>query len=282
MNKRILHNSLCATFVLFSIQPVAAFWGHSSLVGSLIDDSFPILFYTHKAPALEATALHEDLNKFDAELLAIQQETSNLRNALLSSKAEKDSIIATIKTTKEKLEQSLATCSTLLTSFEKDIQGITEKHAYTIKEYTIDEKDATHSNKYGVKVSVPGFKPEDLTVSISVDTKNGITRQRLTVTGTKQPTQTTNNTAKVSTDHQFTSSSFVHDRQKQIEYKNGSIKATFDLPSNIDTKEESYSMSFDHEKEILTVEFEKTDASKKKVLKYTDQQKSHTHDTLDK
>lgn len=153
-----------------------------------------------------------------------------------------------------------------------------EKGLFEVKETGLEDEK---SKNYQITFILPGFKQEDINVTIYSDEKNGKTSHRLELAGTKKTTtesdaKTENNdktvTVKTIKSQAFTSATLINGRQKLIKYKDGKLEIKLELPADIDIKSGSYSMKFDEQKEALTIEFPKKGKGEKNkmTLEYTD------------
>jgi HSP20 family molecular chaperone IbpA len=237
----------------------------------------PFWEYTKREPAFEAKSLHETLRKIETAASNMQQEARELRNSLYRRTIKKEDLVKATHATHAKLQATTTSFAGLLTDMDNNLAEVVERNKYQVKEYETEEYESGDANTYGIKVSLPGFKQDDVKVTISTENKNNKTFHRLEVTGTKQVTTATEEekdvngkkvTVKKASTQAFTSSTFVNGRQKVIEYKDGNIKIKFDLPNNIDTQDGKYTMSFDNE--TLKIEFPRqTKTTTKTPLKYT-------------
>ncbi len=287
MNKQMLCISFCALFMPFFPTPKALAQGLDGAVedinSTMSNDPFfgPFWGYAQKEPALENQSLNETLKKMESEAMLMQQEARRLRNLLYEKNTKKESVVNATKDTKIKLQKTNATLSGLLNAMDNNIAEIIEKNNYQLKEYEKKATDPSDINIYGITISLPGFKQDDIKVIISSDKKDGKSLHKLEVNGTKKVTVATEEekeidgkkvTIQKTSARAFTSSTLVNGRQKQIDYKDGTIKIKFDLPSDIDTQDGKYTMAFDAEKEALTLEFPRKTTSTKTQLKYTSNQ----------
>lgn len=287
MNKRLLHISLCATYILFSITPTtqaqrvraasdAMFDVFDEINRSFASDPFFDSFAVRREPALEAKSLNETLKKLEEETAYMQERTRRLRNLLYGSTTKKDKLVSETKDVQKELQKTTTSLSNLVAEMDANLADIVEKNKYQVKEYEAEEYESGDANSYGIKISLPGFDQNNVKVAIITDTKNGKTVHRLEVTGSKQVTTATEEekdidgkkvVVKKVGSQSFVSSLPVKNGQKTIEYKDGNIKIKVDLPDNINTQEGSYTMAF--EDATLKIEFPKQSTAKKTPLKYT-------------
>lgn len=289
MNKRIMHISLCASFVLFAVTPKT--FGHAStcqspsnIVENMLEeikgDPFFGSFWGYPArePALDANSLNETLHKIRIAGFEAQQEATKSLTLLRKSNIKKTDLVNTIKDVQKHLGEISTQISSLAAEMDNNLAEVVERNNYKVKEYATEEYESDDLTKYGVKINLPGFTKNDIKVTISTDKKNNKIFNRLVINGTKKVTAATEEekgtenkkiTVRATSSQAFTSSSLINGRQKQIEYKDGTLKIKFDLPGDIDTQDGNYTMSFDQEKETLVLEFPRTSTSTKTQLKYT-------------
>lgn len=289
MNKKLLHISLCATYILFSVTPMVhahrsrtprnpVFDVFDEINRSFANESLfdPYLGFAHREPSLEAKSLNETLKKLEAETLYIHERARRLRNLLYGSTTKKNDLINETKDTQKELQKTTTLMSKLITEMNANLADVVDRSKYQVKEYEAEEYESGDTTIYGIKISLPGFDQNNIKVAIITDDKKGKSHHRLEVTGTKQVTTATEEEKDVNGkkvvvkkigSQAFLSSLPVKNGQKIIEYKDGNIKIKIDLPNDIETQEGRYTMAFDND--VLKLEFPKQTTATKTPLKYT-------------
>ncbi len=297
--KKVVLRSLCASLLLLSgntkifadthhktyQSPTETFIDMIDEINrTFADDSLfgPMGHFVQRGPTFEAKSLSETLKKIETQALIMQQEARQLRNLLFYGKnITKDDILNATQESKKKLAETRDSFSGLIDAMDANLSEVVEKSKYQVREYEAEEYESGDASTYGVKITLPEFKQENINVIIHTDKKNNRTLHWLEVNGTKDAAPAQEKTEdddqdkpviKKTSSQLFTSSKFINGKRSVIEYKDGTIKVTFDLPKDIDTKEGNYTMTFDQEKETLTLEFPKTKPQPNRTampLKYT-------------
>ncbi len=206
-----------------------------------------------------------------------QQATEGMRALQIGSL---QGMSEALKRTYEDMKAGSKTVDTLVAKIGDSVERSKQFDQFSIKE--LENKDQT---KWGVRINLPGFVQEDLTVNISKEEGRGGSRNMLEVIAThkklvkqdeekeaadqeeKSKKDSKEKTTKVFSQHMY-SSTFVNGRQREIDYKNGVLKIKMDLPQALDI--EDYTMSFDEKTGQLILEFvKKEDAPQKKSLTFT-------------
>ncbi|MBY0352905.1 Hsp20/alpha crystallin family protein [Candidatus Babeliales bacterium] len=113
---------------------------------------------------------------------------------------------------------------------------------------TEKEEDGT----YKLEISLPGFGRDDIKLNVQE------TEHRVIVTAEKSDS----NTAQKNGGWRYHSESYfssqtVNNRTKKIEYKDGKLQVTVDLPDNVDTK--NFNSTIDQEKAMITLQLKTAD-----------------------
>jgi HSP20 family molecular chaperone IbpA len=280
MEKKFFNYCVFFSFILSNIPTCTAFFTLTSPSDDFFDINIDPFFIepfnrTQKNLAAGAKNLNATLKDIEREAEQMQQEARRLRNILYEKNTQSDAVVEATHKAKKIFQKTHDRCSNLFNAMERNLAEVVEQNKYQIKE---QEEDGT--NTYKIKITLPGFKQDDVNVTIKSDKKNNIIHHALELHGTKAAdkkpeTEDTINGKKVSVKQTstqiFSSSTYANGREKTIHYKDGVIKIKIDLPLDINIEENKYSMSFDQNKETLILEFNKTTppTTTKTQLKYT-------------
>ncbi len=245
MNKKIVVASFLIAGVFYSPNTGAQ---HSDPF--LETDIFNRLRFISKDSAIstfDVSDFKATLEKINNETIYIDDEIQNLNDLLYNDGTNKDDIVKATQKAQEKLRTIQANIASLTTQLGDSADKITLRGKVKSQKCFITE-DNVDQNTYAINITVPGFKQEDITVSIEPNEDNSNFLYQLGLRGKKQN----------ETPYSFySSSSIVNGKRSLIEYDRGELIIIADLPRNIDTQENSYTMIFNKDDETLTIKFSK-------------------------
>jgi len=173
----------------------------------------------------------------------------------------------------EGMKKDLSAMDSLIDKMGKNIDELKTFDGFSAREF-----ENTDRKVYGVKISLPGFSQDDVTVNVSQETNRNGTKKALEVVAKKKEATGVEGESKSIDDDKETqvkrvikqhmhSSSIINGRKKEINYQDGVLKVNLDLPVGV--SDDKYTMKF--EDNILTLEFPKqVKESRKTTLKFSE------------
>ena len=258
MNKKIIVATFLVAGIFYSPKT------HAMMIDpSLEIDIFNRLHLIDKDAAIRVFNVDDiktTLEQANNAAMDIEDEIQNLNDLLYRNDTGKDDIVKATQEAQEKLRIIQANIASLTEKLGDSASKITLRGKVKSQKCFITEDNADQ-NTYTLNITIPEFKQEDLTVSIEPNEDDSKFLYQLALRGKKQDEASCNF---------YSSSSIVNGKQRLIEYNRGELAILIDLPRNIDTQENSYTMAFNKENETLTIKFSKKEDATTKQLKYTE------------
>jgi len=229
------------------------FWGPSK----------PSPAITKKAPQHnQASSLEQFWKKSQAKLHSMAKKLEQTAATMtdphqqtrsISPKSYFDRLKATGKSALQELNKTEKKLRALRVDIQSRLKEVDDVKVYDVKE------EATKQG-YNVRIGLPGFKQEDIKVTLEENVK--AQHKKLLVNATKDQNSSKgvkNTDGTVSSWHSesFSSARYINGRQITLEYNNGKLKVYVELPKDI--KDQDYTMRL--EKDVLIVSFPTKDAT---------------------
>ena len=217
---------------------------------------------------------HDRFNRFD-------RIDANFASMFESIQKEMDNLSDIVKSVKESAQNPCTCCghdkdtspsrhNRIKACITPSIKSVDEK--YYVQETV--KKDVNGQNSYELTIGVPGYTTDDITVKFHDIKHKDKSGKTLEIYAKKQvihePTNTTEDKVqdvRVSTkfSQQFTSTSIINGKKRELIYKDGVLKIKLDLP--IDVSGDYYTMSLEND-ELRICLPTNTDNEETKVLKF--------------